>query len=649
MKSRILPFFAVPALLCAVAPRPAQAAGTIRVSVAPNVLLADGVSTAVVTAEVRNSSGNPVRDGTEVRFYTTAGTITQVAFTSAGVARATLTASAVPQSANISVSAGLDQAVITVPMVSKLVEANVGGRILSLRGEYVAFSEDKRFLQADGQVKVRFRGVEIEANSVQIDLNRDTVKALGRVNVVSDGKALVGERLWLDLKSFEGYMFAVGVRKWFSAYGLTDLPERPKNLNPDFDLEDLTDSKLIWVSKQATYVLDERVQVQGARAYVGGIKSFRMPFHESNLKVGFGETGQYVGFGTEGLTLDIPLYVRMTPGSTTAFHVGYGARASGGIGNFSRQRGLRVDLVQKYGFSGASEGQAMLTDLSSPDRFGFSWNHTQQINKTTRLVSNLQLPQHRDIYGQLNLTSGLPIGTIQVAFAGAKPRRGTFAKTYSFAFETKPKQVADGKLAVSAETSFFRREASEVRVARGLRVPLSDQQYQTVGVKLRPRSVDLPLGFSLDSSASLRAVSGSRMNGFGPTLETQFRRQLPNNGTLSLGLNYNHLTTVNDLLPYVGKLNSSLNLSYPVTSRLKLAAMANMALDADSKNSLFQASYQLTPSWRLDLLHTLFQMGDFGGDELQLGIARMLGNRELAVYWSQRESRFIVQFGATRF
>jgi len=43
------------------------------------------------------------------------------------VARATLTASAVPQAANVSVSVGIDQAVTTVPMVSKLVEAAVAG------------------------------------------------------------------------------------------------------------------------------------------------------------------------------------------------------------------------------------------------------------------------------------------------------------------------------------------------------------------------------------------------------------------------------------------------------------------------------------------------------------------------------------------
>src|SRR5438045_8361867 len=118
MKIRLPQALAVLALISLVGGRPARAAGAILVSVSPQVLLADGISTATVSAEVLNSSGHPARDGTEVRFYTTAGTITQVAFTSAGVARATLTSSAVPQAANISVSVGIDQAIVTIPMVS---------------------------------------------------------------------------------------------------------------------------------------------------------------------------------------------------------------------------------------------------------------------------------------------------------------------------------------------------------------------------------------------------------------------------------------------------------------------------------------------------------------------------------------------------
>jgi hypothetical protein len=606
-----------------------------------------------VTAEVRSSSGRPARDGTEVRFYTTAGTITQVAFTSAGVARATLTASNVPQAANVSVSAGVDQAVLTVPMVSKLVETNVGGRIMRIQAKYVAFSEDKRYIQADEQVKIRFRGVEIEANSAQIDMNADTLKALGsgsRVSVSSDGKVLVGERLWLDLNTFEGYILAIESRKWFSAYGLTELPEAPKNRNPDFDLVDLTDSKLLWVSEQANYIVGERVQVQGARAYVGGIKSLRMPYHEANLKLGFGESSQYVGIGTEGLTIDLPLYVRMTPGSSTAFRVGYGSRG-GGIGYFSRTRGLAVDLVHKYGFSGASEGEARFSNMTSLDRWGFHWNHTQQLTKTTRIVSNLQFPEHRDLYGSVNLTSGLPFGRLQVAMAANRPQRtGVLAKTLSFAFETKPRPVADGKVALSVSTSFYRRDSQPYKLARGLKpIDVPGTQYHTIGLNLRPKSVQLGKGFTLDSSASLRAVSGGFNSGFGPALETQVRKQLGTKGQLSFGLNYNQLQSVDDLIPFTGKLNVTANVFHQITPKLRIAALGTMALDAESRNSIVQASYQLSDSWRLDMLYTFFRFGQLGNYDYQFGVSRAIGNRELGVYWSRREHKWILEFGAARF
>ena len=62
--------------------------------------------------------------------------------------------------------------------------------------------------------------------------------------------------------------------------------------------------RLLWVGKQANYIVDERVQIQGARAYVAGIKSIRMPFHQVNLQGGFMADDQYVGVGSQGGELD---------------------------------------------------------------------------------------------------------------------------------------------------------------------------------------------------------------------------------------------------------------------------------------------------------------------------------------------------------
>ncbi len=659
MKRATLLLFALSAALVVGVTRPALAAGSVRAQVSPNVLLADGISTAMITADIRAVSGRPVRDGTEVRFYTTAGSITPLAFTSAGVARATLTSSAVPQAANVTVAAGIDQTVISVPMVSKLLETSVGGRVMRIDAKYVAYSEDKRFIQADEQVRVRFRGITLDASSVQVDLNRNSVKALGKVSIAADDKTLFGQRLWLDLKSFEGYVLAVGVRQWFSGYGLTDLPERPRNVNPDFELVDLSDSKLLWVGRHANYVLDDRVQMQGARAFVGGVKSLRMSYHETSLRDGFDGPRQYVGLGSEGLTLDLPLYLRMSPGSSTALRLGYGAK-SGGIGNFTRQRGLSVDLVQKYGFSGSSEGQAMFTNLSSPDRWGFQWNHIQQLNPTSRLVADLQFPAHRDFYGSVNLTAGMPnIGNVQLALTGSKFQRANFARTLSFAFETKPRPVADGKLMVSAETSFYYRDQQPVaiqgltgldRTDRRRLINTPGSQFQAVGVKVRPKSVTLGGGFSLDSSLALRGVAGNSLNsGFGPALDATIRKALPRNGQLSFGLTHNSLNAATSLFPSTGRTNATFNMSFAVTKRLQLTALGSTALDANNRNSIVQMSYRMGANWRFDVLHSLYSFGNFGQQDYQLGIVRTIGGRDLGIYWSQLEHRFIIEFGAARF
>jgi hypothetical protein len=346
--------------------------------------------------------------------------------------------------------------------------------------------------------------------------------------------------------------------------------------------------------------------------------------------------------------VDIPFYVRMSPSASTAVHLGYGS-SRGGIGSFTRNRGLSVDLVQKYGFAGASEGEAMLTDMSSLNRWGFAWTHTQQFSQRTRLVSNLQFPEHRDMYGSLNLTSGLPIGTLQASISAIKPRRGELANTLSLAFETKPRPVANNRAAFSVETSFFRRDAQPVRLARGVRVNTPNVEYQAISAKLRPQTLNLGAGFSLDTVASLRAVNGNTRSGFGPALETNFRRALPNNGTLSFGLNYNPLTTVSSLYSMQGKLNSQFNLSYPITSRLRITALGSAALDGRSHHTLAQVSYQVAPKWRLEVLHTMFRFGGFDDYDMQFGISRAIGSRDLGIYWSRREHRFIVEFGAARF
>jgi hypothetical protein len=74
-----------------------------------------------------------------------------------------------------------------------------------------------------------------------------------------------------------------------------------------------------------------------------------------------------------------------------------------------------------------------------------------------------------------------------------------------------------------------------------------------------------------------------------------------------------------------------------------------MALDGPNQNSILQLSYEFAPKWRLEMLHTLFKFGGFNDFDYQIGFARSIGTRDLAVYWSRKEHKFLFEFGVARF
>src|SRR5947207_1192820 len=228
---------------------PAQA--SVRLTIQPPAIVADGHSTATVTVEVRSLRGQLVSDGTPVHFTTTGGTITPVTYTSAGVARAVLTASTAPLSVIVTAFAGTEQAIGKIQMVSELVEANVDGRVLRVNARYVAFSEELHFLDCMQDVRLRYRGLTLDANAVQIDLNQNILRAFGKIGITSGDKVLEGDRLYLNLTTFDGYLLSADNKVWFNGFGLSPLPEPPKGAAPEFEFTELTSSTLSWIGKEA--------------------------------------------------------------------------------------------------------------------------------------------------------------------------------------------------------------------------------------------------------------------------------------------------------------------------------------------------------------------------------------------------------------
>src|SRR5437763_16726090 len=321
---RLLPLLAIVTFLFVGGP-PADA--SVRLTIQPAAIVADGHSTATISVEVRSLRRQLVSDGTPVHFTTTGGTITPVTYTAAGVARAVLTAGTAPASVIVTAFAGTEQAFGKLQMVSEMVDANVDGRVLRVNGRYVAFSEEMHFLDCVQDVRIRYRGLTIEANAAQIDLNQNALRAFGKIGLTSGDKVLEGERLYLNLTTFDGLLLSSEKKTWFNGFGLNALAEPPKGEDPQFEFTELTGSTLSWIGKEAVYIPGVKVQLRGAHAYVGGIKALRLPYHEARLDGSLmGDSGQYLGVGSDGLVIDLPLYVDMTPNATTAVRFRDGER-----------------------------------------------------------------------------------------------------------------------------------------------------------------------------------------------------------------------------------------------------------------------------------------------------------------------------------
>lgn len=203
--------------LWGVSPRPVYAAGfnTIRLEPDRRQILADGKSTATLTARVYDSHGAPVGDNTLVRFATTAGRLeSDTVRTQNGIARVVLIAAALPASATVTANVdGAAPANVVIAFGSDPDAAYSGNDWIRLTGsQYVGYIADFGIIHAIGKnngARLRYRGVEIRADELQYNVRENRVRARGNVVLRGAGsgggeQGRVYSSLRYDLLTFEG-------------------------------------------------------------------------------------------------------------------------------------------------------------------------------------------------------------------------------------------------------------------------------------------------------------------------------------------------------------------------------------------------------------------------------------------------------------
>ena len=101
----------------------------------------------------------------------------------------------------------------------------------------------------------------------------------------------------------------------------------------------------------------QKVQLRKASAYLGGQRVLRLPYHEVSLAEGISPQGQqYIGVGSQGLTVDLPYFLTMAPSASTSLRLQRGSRT--GFGWYGTNPDWQLNLQRQYGLPGATEGIA---------------------------------------------------------------------------------------------------------------------------------------------------------------------------------------------------------------------------------------------------------------------------------------------------
>ncbi len=294
-------FLCSAALICAFAPLPARASGSLGLAAAPDVIYADGKSSTILTATVRDSGGNPAPDGTSVRFTTTLGRLTpDTATTTSGVARVSLTSAAQEGTATVTATA----------FAAKADGSSAGGTSVEFTEDreslfdkdarwirvdcpqYLIYSADWKVVEAQGKngsAHLAYKALDIAADSLQVDLQTQTVLAHGVV--MQRGRhVLRAAELRYDLVTGNGSaILAAGAAQsnasvLVTGFGLETSPQpvdpgqATLETNP-YRFEDLSDSRVVVAARAITAAPGDQIQFRRASIYSDGKKLLSVAYH----------------------------------------------------------------------------------------------------------------------------------------------------------------------------------------------------------------------------------------------------------------------------------------------------------------------------------------------------------------------------------
>lgn len=663
--------------------------GSVTVTAAPDVIYADGKSTTVITATVRDSGGSLAANGTSVRFTTTLGTLTpDTATTTSGVARIALTSASSAGKATITAVAFGEGAVGTPPGIAA-VDFTEDRQALFSRDarwirvdcpEYLVYSADMQILEAQGKkgsAHLSYKGLDVAADALQLDLQTQQLLA-HNVRLQRGRHVLRVAELKYDLSTSAGNAVLADTAQsvTVTGFGLETAPQPldaaqlPLTANP-YRFEDLSDSRVVVSARAITAAPGDQVQFRRASIYSDGKKLLSVPYHVMPMQTDqiFGQ--QVLGFGSGGLFVNLPYYYNVTPRSKGTIYLrssgagsaNLGSSLTSGVSFFGShvgQHGMALDLEQTYEAGRGGTGQFLVSGITRSE-WGAQWNHTQRIDESTTGYMFVDYPAHRSLYATSNVSRQFRGFSLNVSASGSRdPGNAGFSAssmTVNTYLQTNPRQLGSTGINYTNNFSVQRGQLIEDSPSTGrITTPISTQ---TLDMRFFTNPIRPDKRTQITDSLTLGQAWGGERHGFAPTVNASLGVSRSFRKSDSLSLNYTY--RYDPLLSQIGTPSSGLNpleallrssTQHRLTAtyftaplpRVTVSFSGSYGLPLNDRVLFTTARYRINNDWGLGLAASYERYVTDSYQDIEYSVSRRLFGRDLLFYYSAKSKKLRFDF-----
>lgn len=617
----------------------------------PSAIAADGHSTATISVEVNSAPGDTVVEGTEVRFVTTLGVITESSRLLNGTARATLRSGTLAGVATVTALIGVSREQLEVQFLPVGTAGSRVSRLIQVSGDSVAYSVDRNMIIVSGRGTLRVQELTLQADvKMSIHVRQQRLLAEGKPGnngvSLSNGVDMIrGDQLTWDIRARRGILSRVTPTPGRYLIHAEDLTTETPATTADVSwIPVSTAGTQTWIiCRRLTVFPEKKIQFHHAAIYLNEVHVVTLPIHVlslSSVSRGQALNGLFgdrsIGFNsTGGFNLDVPFYYRANAKGTGAVRL----RRSAGSGFSTEQPGWSLALEEQYALSDQGEGVVTLDQLPRKE-WGLSLQHEQRFAADERGFLYLDFPRHRDLFGRLSYYKRQPTFNFGMELYGTLPKNGYGYGSSQLYWQMDPKPIRGTPLTYTL--------TGDLSLSRNMFGPGVTRFSQGVDFRVYPRPLLLGGKTSLVSSVKVGAYHDTT-NRFAASLggSLSLRRSLGRTGALTLGYTYDP----GSLTYETAGANRYLSLGLYASRgwRTFLSVYGTRSLSEDSVFAFGSFAYRITRNWQtsLDVSHQGFFGTTYTDYDFTLG--RTLGNLEARMVYSKSRHRVYLELGAAMY